>query len=122
MIEELLARRRFAVVGVSTNTQKYGWIVFANLRSRGYEAYAVNPRYTEVHGHPCVASLADLPEPPEVVVTVVPPAVTRETVRQALALGVRCFWMQPGSEDEEAIAAAEAAGASVVHHQCIMLH
>ncbi|MCE5238749.1 CoA-binding protein [bacterium] len=122
MIEELLSRRRFAVVGVSTNTEKYGWIVFENLRSRGYEAYAVNPRHTEVHGHPCVASLADLPEPPEVVVTVVPPAVTRETVRQALALGVRYFWMQPGSEDDGAIAAAEAAGARVVHHQCIMLH
>jgi len=122
MIEELLACRRFAVVGVSANTEKYGWIVFENLCSRGYEAYAVNPRHTEVHGHPCVASLADLPEPPEVVVTVVPPAVTRETVRQALALGVRYFWMQPGSEDEEAIAAAEAAGARVVHHQCLMLH
>lgn len=122
MIEELLAQESFAVIGVSPNTQKYGWIVYQDLKSRGRRVYAVNPNYAEVHGNPCNASLADLPETPAVVVTVVPPAVTRATVQQALALGVRRFWMQPGSEDDEAIAAAEAAGAQVVHHQCIMLH
>jgi len=122
MIEELLARQSYAVIGVSPNQQKFGWIVYQSLKARGVRVYAVNPKYPEVHGDPCYASLADLPETPEVVVTVVPPPRTRNVVQQALALGVRGFWMQPGSEDDEAIAAAEAAGAQVVHHLCIMLH
>ncbi len=122
MIEEFLKQQAMAVVGVSPNQEKYGWIVYQNLKSRGYRVYAVNPRYDDVHGDPCYDSVAALPEPPDVVITVVPPTVTRETVQQALALGVTRFWMQPGSEDDEAIAAAEAAGAQVVHHQCVMLH
>lgn len=122
MIEDLLAQKVMAVVGVSPNTQKYGWIVYQSLKAQGYRVYAINPRYNEVGGDPCYASVAELPEPPDVVVTVVPPGATREVVRQALVAGVRRFWMQPGSEDETAIAEAEAAGAQVVHHQCIMLH
>ena len=122
MIGDMLAQKVMAVIGVSPNTQKYGWIVYHNLKSRGYRVYAVNPNYSEVGGDPCYASVGDLPETPDVVVTVVPPAVTRQTVQQALGIGVKRFWMQPGSEDAEAIAAAEAAGAEVVHHECVMMH
>ncbi len=42
MIEELLAQESFAVIGVSPNTQKYGWIVYQDLKSRGRRVYAVN--------------------------------------------------------------------------------
>lgn len=122
MIEDLLAQKVMAVIGVSPNVLKYGWIVYENLRRRGYRVYPVNPNYSEVAGETCYATVADLPETPDVVVTVVPPQVTREVVPQALALGVSRFWMQPGSEDTEAIAEAEAAGADVAHHDCIMQH
>lgn len=122
MIEEFLQQQVMAVVGVSPNQEKCGWIVCQNLKTRGYRVYAVNPGYEEVHGDPCYATVADLPETPDVVITVIPPPRTRHVLQQALARGVRRFWMQPGSEDDEAIAAAEAVGAQVVHHQCVMLH
>lgn len=122
MIEDLLAQKVMAVIGVSPNVMKFGWIVYANLKTRGYRVYPVNPNYSEVGGEPCYGTMADLPETPDVVVTVVPPTVTREVVRQALALGIQRFWMQPGSEDAAAIAEAEKAGAEVVHHDCIMQH
>lgn len=122
MIEEMLAQKTFAVVGVSTNQSKYGWIVYQNLKRRGYRVLAVNPNHGEIDSDPCYADVDALPETPDVIVTVVPPSATREVVAQGLARGVRRFWMQPGSEDAEAIAAAEAAGAQVVHHQCVMMN
>lgn len=102
------------VVGVSPNRQKYGWIVYNNLKQRGRTVYAVNPNYPEIDGDPAYATLADLPEAPGLVVTVVPPPVTLQVVRLGLQVGVRRFWMQPGSESHEAIAEAEAAGATIV--------
>ena len=122
MTEDMLAQQTLAVIGVSANKSKYGWIVFDWLRQRGVTVYAVNPNRRDVAGYPCYATVADLPQTPDVVVTVVPPRATRDVVHQALARGVTRFWMQPGSEDDEAIAEIEAACAQVVHHDCIMMH
>ena len=41
--------------------------------------------------------------------------ITLEVVEEALKLGVRRFWMQPGAENPEAIGLAESQGASVIH-------
>ena len=45
---------------------------------------------------------------------ITPPAVTEKIVAQALALGIKNIWLQPGAESAAAIAAAEAAGANVI--------
>lgn len=117
-----LNSRPIAVFGVSRDPEKYGYKVYRTLKDKGLHVYGVNPRTTEVDGDPLYPDLRSLPELPEAIVTVVPPEVTREVVRQALQAGVRKIWMQPGSEHAEAIAAAEQAGATVVHGgPCIMV-
>lgn len=122
LIREFLEQGTIAVVGVSTNRGKYGWIVFDNLRQRDYVVLPVNPNHETIDGERCYATVADLPPGVGGVVTVVPPAVTRQVVQEALQAGLKRFWMQPGSEDEQAIAAAKAAGAAVIAGECIMLH
>jgi len=104
----------YAVAGASTNREKYGNKVLRCYMQHGYEVYPVNPRADQVEGRPAFPDLASLPVRPHGVSFVTPPAVTRAMVEQALALGIENLWMQPGAEDDEAIAAAEKAGANVI--------
>jgi uncharacterized protein len=115
------AKRLWAVVGVSTDREKYGNKIFRQLRDANYKVYAVNPKLTEVEGLPCYASLAALPEVPEVVNVVVPPAAGLAVVEACLALGIKNIWFQPGAESDEAISRAEKAGLNVLANACILL-
>ena len=83
--------------------------------------YGVNPNGGELDGQRLYVSLAELPEKPAVVDTVVPPRVTEQVVRQCADLGIIRVWMQPGSESEESIAYCEEHGIAVVHHACAMI-
>lgn len=69
----LLYPRNIAIVGA---TAKPGWCAEAmkNLEDAGYPGpvYPVNPRYEEIRGLPCYPSLADLPEPADQIVFLIP--------------------------------------------------
>lgn len=103
-------KQYIAVVGVSADPHKYGHKVFRDLVGSGYNAVAINPRAEPVLGHTVYASLQNLPAVPDLVITVVPPAVTATIVEEAHALGVKHIWMQPGSESPEAVEKAKAYG------------
>jgi uncharacterized protein len=118
---DFLARPVWAVVGASNNAAKYGNRIFLALRRAGYTVYPVNPNVDEVAGDRSYPSLTSLPRLPDVVDTVVPPAVTERIVAEAAGLGIKRIWMQPGSESSEAIRAAEEAGMTVIHGACAML-
>ncbi len=120
-LEEFPKMKRWAVVGVSTDREKYGNKIYLDLRNAGYEVYAVNPKLDEVEGDRCYPSLDDVPVTPDVVDVVVPPAVAEKVVEDCLAKGVKNIWFQPGSESDEAIAKAEQGGMTVVSNACIMI-
>lgn len=122
LIADFVNRRRWAVVGASQDRSKFGNRVFRNLRDAGYQVYAVNPKGGEVEGVEAYRALDDLPESPEVIDLVVPPAVTEQVVKEAARLGISRVWMQPGAESEEAIAYCASHGIHVVHGACAMVH
>ena len=110
-----------AVVGVSADPSKYGNKVFFDLLNAGYRVRAVHRDGGEVQGHPRYRSLAELPETPDVVNTVVPPKVTEEIVAACAELGIKKVWMQPGSESERAIELCREHGIAALHDACIMV-
>ena len=121
LITDFVNRRVWAVVGVSQDPLKFGNRVSRSLLRAGYTVYPVHPEGGEIEGLPIYASLADLPQPPEVVDTVVPPAVTEQIVREMHELGLKRVWMQPGSESEAAIVYCEQHDMQVVYHACAMV-
>lgn len=121
-IERMLNARTYAVVGASTNPAKYGNIAHRSLKDYGKTAYPVNPRATEINGDICYPSVAALPEVPDVVVAVIPPALTEQLVEELARVGVKNLWMQPGAESARAIALAAEKGIAAVHSgPCIMV-
>lgn len=111
-----------AVVGASRDREKYGYKVLKDLVGAGYQACGVNPSCTDIEGTACYPDLASLPWKPELVITVVPPAVTERVVREAAEAGITRVWMQPGSESPGAVAFCEANGIEMMHDACIMIY
>lgn len=113
-IQAFLSGSPFAVAGASQSRHKYGNKVLRCYWQRGYVAYPVNPSHTVVEGAKSFASLADLPQRPHGVSLITQPEVSERIVDEALQLGVRHFWFQPGAEHRAAIDRARAAGCVVI--------
>lgn len=121
VIDEFLAQRSLAVVGVSRQQRKFGNKVYKDLTAKGYKVFAVNPNAREIDGKPCYPHLKDLPEPVGGVVLVIPPSETSRVAREAVEAGIFRIWMQQGSESREAIEFCEKEGIDVIHGMCIMM-
>lgn len=105
----------FAVVGASTDREKYGNKVLRCYQQNQRRVIPVNPSAPEVEGLSAFPDLASVGEQVHAVSIITPPAITEGVVEQAIELGIGQLWMQPGAESAAAIARAEAAGVSVIH-------
>jgi acyl-CoA synthetase (NDP forming) len=88
-INRMLRPRSVALVGVSGREGSLNARPLRYLREHGFTGgiHPVNPGYTELQGLPCHASLADVPGPIDLVLSMVPAAATADIVRQAGAVG-----------------------------------
>jgi len=113
-IEAFLAGSPFAVAGASAARHKYGNRVLRCYWQRQRVAYPINPYRSAVEGQPCYPTLAAAPLPIHGVSLVTQPEVSVNVIDEALALGIRHFWFQPGAEHPTALERATAAGANVI--------
>jgi acetyltransferase len=84
-LSPLFNPRSVAVVGAGNTAGKVGAVVFANLLQSGFKGAicAVNPRHAEVQGHPCYASLEDLPEAVDLVAIATPSTTVPDLIETA---------------------------------------
>jgi len=87
----LLAPRRIAFVGASARPNTPGRDMMRMIRRGGFRGVvdAVNPNSSEIEGYPCVATLADLPAPPDLAVLSVRNERLEETLAAAIAAGAK---------------------------------
>ena len=90
-----------ALVGASDNPAKYGSVIYQNLKGKGIHVLPVNPNRPTILGDKAYPSLAELPEKPDIVNIVTPPAVTLSVLKECLKLKYLNVWLQPGASNEE---------------------
>ncbi len=88
------------------------------MRRNGYRVIPVNPNETEVFGEKAFASLAEVPEPVQLVNIFRRPDEAGRAVDDAIALGAKGVWLQEGVKDREAAERAKTAGLLVVMDRC----
>ena len=112
--------RTIAVVGASPRPERPSHRVMAYLQRRGYRTVPVNPTAAgdTINGERCYASLAEVPEPIDMVDVFRRPEAAGAAVDDAIAVGAKMVWMQLGVRDDAAAARAEAAGLKVVMNRC----
>lgn len=120
-LKDVLTRvRSIAVVGASDDPVKASYIVVKYLRDKGYRVLPVNPKLAggTLLGLPVYGSLADLPDPPDMVDIFRNSAAAAGIADEAVAIGAKVVWMQLGVRNDEAAARAEAAGLTVIMNRC----
>ena len=119
-VRELLRHARvIAVVGHSDRPARTSYQIAQFLRRVGYTVYAVNPTIATIDGEKSYPSLADVPEPIDIVDVFRRSEYLSGVVDDSIAAGAKSVWAQLGVYDAEAGRKAEAAGLDIVMDRCI---
>ena len=117
----LRTSRTIAVVGLSAEWHRPSFFAAKYMQEHGYRIIPVNPRYTDILGERCHASLNDIDEPVDIVDVFRRTEDVPRVADQAIAIGAKCLWQQIGVKNVEAAARAAAAGLDVVMDRCVKI-
>ena len=109
-----------AIVGASPNPARASYFVGTYLKqSSDYRLYFVNPNAETILGEKAYASLADLPEVPDVVDVFRKASDIPSVIDDVVAIGAPTVWVQLGIWNQEAAEYGESKGLTVVMDRCI---
>ena len=127
----LLAPRSIAVLGASADATRIGGRPIAYMRAQGFKGalYPVNPNRSEIQGLKAYASVADLPETPDVAIVAVPADLAAPAIEDLAKRGVKGVVMftagfaemdEAGAVKQDAmVAVARAAGMRILGPNCL---
>ena len=121
VVQDFLAQKTLAVVGVSRRGNKFGNMAYRELKAKGYRVYPVHPSAETVEGDKAYPNLSALPEKPGGVLVIVPPTQAEKVVQDAAQAGIQRVWLQQGAESPAAIQFCKDKDIRVVHNECIMM-
>ena len=118
--EEILRESKtIALVGASPRPDRPSYGVMRYLLAQGYRVIPVRPLdCDEVLGVPCVASLAEIDEPIDLVDVFRREEAAPGHAREAVAAGAKAFWLQLDLRSPEARTICEEAGLDYVEDEC----
>jgi predicted CoA-binding protein len=117
-IDQILALKTWAVVGLSNNEFRPAFSVAKLLKEKGHRIVPVHPKAEEVHGEKGYASLKEIPFPVDVVDLFINSSLTGAVVDEAIEIGAKAVWLQLDVIDEAAVVRARSAGLLAVMNRC----
>lgn len=117
-VDQLLAKKVWAVVGLSNNAERPAYGVAKLLQEKGHKIIPVHPNAETVHGEKGYASLEEIPEKVDVVDFFLNAKAAAPMMDKALEMGIKGIWFQLEVIDEEAFARAQSQGAVMVMDRC----
>jgi predicted CoA-binding protein len=110
-----------AIVGATDDPAKYGYVIYRDLKRKGFSIFPVNRNRETVDGDEAFKQLADIPKAPTVVNIVVPPEATEQVLQQCLELGLMNMWLQPGTESAANLTFLQKHPFNYLANACIMV-
>ena len=117
-IDQILALKTWAVVGLSNNPDRAAFGVAKLLIDKGHTVIPIHPKAEQVHGQIGYAKLSDVPIPIDVVDVFVNSELAGVVVNEAIEIGAKGVWLQLDVIDAGAIARAKDAGLLTVMNHC----
>jgi len=115
----LYEAQTIAIVGLSKKELRASYFVGYYLKRHGYDVIPVNPRETKILDETSYPSLADVPEPVDIVDVFRAPEALPGIAREAVAIGASALWCQFGVINEEAARIATDGGLAVIMDRCL---
>lgn len=113
--------RTVAIVGLSEQWHRPSFFVAKYLQQHGYRIVPVNPKYQEILGERCYASLRDIPHPVDLVDVFRRTEEVLPIAQEAIAMGAKCLWQQLGVVNREADALVRQHGLDSVMDRCVKI-
>ena len=114
--------KTIAMVGASANNIRPSYFVLKYLLDKGYKVFPINPGHAgkDILGQTVYASLADVPEPIDMVDIFRNSEAAGAVVDEALTLDPlpKVIWMQLTVRNDAAAGKAEAAGVRMIMNRC----
>lgn len=95
-IDDFLAQRRIAMIGVSRNPGDFSRSLFRELCAKGYDVVPVNPSAQEIEGKKSYVRVQDILPRVDGALIITPPSETRQVVHDCAQAGIRRVWMHSG--------------------------
>ena len=95
-----------AVIGASSNPQKFGNRAVRAFQRQGYTVVPINPHEREVEGLKTYGSVLDVPGPIDMATMYVPPEIGEQVIEEIARKKIQEVWLNPGAESDALIARA----------------
>ena len=99
-----------AVIGASSNRNKFGNKALRAFANRGYTVIPINPREAEVEGHRTYSSVLDVPGNIDLATMYVPPRTGVRVLDDLAKKGIHEVWLNPGADGSEVVTRAQELG------------
>ena len=109
-----------AVIGASSNRDKFGNKALRAFAKRGYRVIPINPHEAEVEGFRAYNSVLDVPDAIELATVYVPPQVGVRIMEELAKKGVGEVWLNPGADGSAVVSRARELGLRTVRHCSII--
>jgi hypothetical protein len=95
-----------AVIGASSNRNKFGNRAVRAFRQQGYTVVPINPHEAEIEGLKSYASVLDVPGAVDMASFYLPPEIGLQVIDEVARKGIPEVWLNPGAESDALIARA----------------
>ena len=96
-----------AVIGASSDRNKFGNKALRAFQQRGYTVYPINPNEAEVEGLRTYKSVTEVPEDLKLITVYVRPQVLLGLLPEIAQKGCEELWLNPGTESDAVLQATE---------------
>ncbi len=121
-IQDFLAQKRIAVVGVGRQERDFNREMFRAFRKRGYDAVPVNPNASEIDGLPCYKSVREITPPVDAALVMTASKLSGQVARECVEAGVKRVWLYKAAGDgavsDEALKVCQENGVDTVPGRC----
>lgn len=111
----------YAIVGVSSNKQKFGRLVYEKMVEQGYKVVPVHPTLKQIDGNLVYNSLEQLPPEVERAVILTHKKDTPGVVKECVRKGITSLWIQQQSESPEVVELCEKNSVKCITGHCIFM-
>ena len=120
-IDEFYSQPLIAVIGVSRNKKKFGYMVFNELKTKGYKVVPVNGNTDTIDDLVCYRSVDALPAEVKAAVVLTRKKETFGVVERLINKGIKQIWIQRGSGTHNSVEYARKHYVNIIHGKCIFM-
>ena len=90
-----------AIIGASTNREKYGNKAVRAYVQKEYKVYPIHPKEEFIEGIKTYRSVLDVPDSIDLASFYIPPQVGLKVIEEVAKKGIKEVYLNPGAESDE---------------------